>query len=249
MRGCEIAAGEYIARQDSDDWSHPMRLHEQVELLDSDPRIGFVSCATEYVGPGGEHLNIVRRTTDPESATLGLLDSRQGPPAHGSVMFRRSLYLQVGGYRAEFHYAQDSDLWLRMGERALIGYLDPVRYRHCKEPGSISGRRRELQSAFAQLVHEAHRARRMGEDETETLLKARLLAERVRNGDWSAAGDPRDSGLEIAYLLGSQLVRNGDPRARRYLLGVIASCPWHWRAWIRLVQSGLPFRGSRRHAR
>ena len=45
------------------------------------------------------------------SAQKPMLD---GPPHHGSVMFRRDAYERSGGYRAQFRYGQDWDLWYRL---------------------------------------------------------------------------------------------------------------------------------------
>lgn len=235
IRGCALARGEFIARQDADDWSHRQRIQDQLELLDGDPRIDFVSCATEFVGPGDEHLSVLRRPTDAEVATRGLLLERMGPPAHGSVMFRRSAYEAVGGYRAEFRYSQDSDLWLRLGERGRIAYVPEVRYHHRKDAAGISGSRRVQQSEFARIAHACRAARVAGRSETELLEAAAQLSAAAP----AAAGASGDAGLAISYLIGSQLARNGDRRARRYLWPVLARRPWHWRAWLRLGQALL----------
>lgn len=239
IRGCALARGEFIARQDADDWSHPCRIERQLALLDSDRRVGFVSCATEYVGPKDEHLTIVRRPVDPERATYGLLYERQGPPAHGSVMFRKAEYLAAGSYRDEFRFSQDSDLWLRLAERCQISYLDEVYYHHRKEATSISGARRQQQSEFARLAHACREARLSGESEAPMLRTAAQLTLEAATPSAFGSRGVQIQGLDITYLIGSQLVINGDARARAYLLRVINQCPGHWRAWLRLMQSIL----------
>lgn len=241
IAGCAMARGEYIARQDADDWSHPRRLEEQVALLDGNPRVGFASCATEYVGPAGEHLCYMHRPVDPELATSGLLNARQGPPAHGSVMIRKTAYEAVGGYRAEFRYSQDSDLWLRLAENWLVAYLPEVRYQHRKEADSISGAQRAEQSEFARLAHACRAARLAGTSEQVSLQSAEALSRRLAQTRKNRI--PAKQG-EISYLIGSQLVRNGDARAAHYLWSVIRRHPWHWRAWLRLLQGRLGIRGA-----
>jgi len=245
IRGCSEARGEFIARQDSDDWSHPLRIDEQVALLDSDSRIGLVSCATEYLGPSDEHLLTIFRSADPEIATREMLEDRQGPPAHGSVMFRKSLYQQVGGYRSEFYFSQDSDLWLRMAEHQWIGYVPEVRYRHRKDARSISGAQRVQQSQFARLAHDSRSARLSQSSDQHCLdAAAGLCAEMVRHRGQEALR-PATAEVEINYLIGSQLACNGDARARRYLWDVIRVRPWHVRAWVRLLQSVFRSRTAR----
>lgn len=240
IRGCELAQGEYIARQDADDWSHPRRIEEQVALIESSPRIGFVSCATEYVGPREEHLCIMRRPGDVERATTALLHERMGPPAHGSVLIRKAAYRSVGGYRAEFRYSQDSDLWLRLAERWLIAYLPEVRYHHRKEATSISGARRQQQSEFARLAHACRAARQDGHREDDLLGVAERLSAQIESAT-AAHASTGDGGMAVNYLIGSQLAQNGDLRARDYLYGIILRRPWHWRAWLRLIQTWSPF--------
>ena len=237
IAGCALARSEYIARQDSDDWSHPQRIAEQVALLDSDPGIGFVSCAVRYVGPADEPLCVITRSTDSAEATEGLRGRRQGPPAHGSVMFRAALYAQVGGYRSPFHYAQDSDLWLRMAEVARIGYLDSVRYQHRKDAGSTSGAARAAQKRFGELGHLCRMARQEGQDEAPWLAEAESLAQRVRAGLAQTRAERRRALADAHYLIGAMLVANRDARARGYLWQAIRLCPWRLKPWIRYGQS------------
>jgi hypothetical protein len=239
IHGCGIARGRFIARQDSDDWSHPDRLSDQVALVESDPRIGFVSCATQFVGPADEPLIVVSRDLDPEAATAGLLRSRLGPPAHGSVLMRRTAYEHAGGYREQFHFSQDSDLWMRIAADWLIGYVPRVRYVHRKEVASTSGARRAAQVRFAEIGHRCRAAREQGQSEADLLEEAMQLTRELRSGAGDRALADHSAMLAMSYLLGSQLAKNRDARARTYLYPVIASRPWHWKAWVRLVQSFL----------
>lgn len=239
IRGCALARGEFIARQDADDWSHPLRLAEQSVLLASDPGMGFVSCAVRYLGPGDEPLCVIERTTDSKAATEGLRERREGPPAHGSVLFRRALYEQVGGYRAEFHYAQDSDLWLRMAEQARIGYIAAIRYDARKEPNSASGAARAAQRRFGELGHLCRQVRLAGQDEAPWLAEAVALSAQVRAGIAQSASGRRGALADANYLIGAMLVANHDARARGYLARAIRLCPWRYKPWIRFCQSML----------
>ena len=114
--GIKMARGEYIARMDADDVSHPQRLKEQVLYLDSHPGIGLVSSLVQYGGdrrtqPGYAHyvdtINDIVDETD-------ILNRRfaEAPFPHPSVMFRGSLFYQYGGY-SEAAIPEDFELWLR----------------------------------------------------------------------------------------------------------------------------------------
>ena len=241
IAGCEIARGRHIARQDADDRSHPDRLARQVALLESDPAIGFVSCFADNVAPGGEFLFAVTRPTDSALATEGLLLRREGPPAHGTVIFRRDLYESVGGYRPAFYYAQDSDLWLRMAERMRIAYVPEVLYTHVFHPSGASGRMRPIQARFGVLGHRCRACREQGRLEAEPLAEAAALANEVRALGRRPAGQgsPNGAAVDSQYLIGSQLATNRDRRAARYLLPALRRRPWMMRGWLRLLQSQL----------
>ncbi len=236
IRGCREARAGFIARQDADDVSCPQRLQQQLAMLDNDPGVVFVSCWTDYLGPGGEFLETVTRPQDSLKATHDLLEEQQGPPAHGSVMFRRSAYENAGGYRTEFYYGQDSDLWLRMAERGRIAYVQQRLYRYRRDSTSISGSRQSLQREFGRLGQACRAARRQGRSETPHLEVARQLTAQITRRGVSEREIAKGE-RQMAYLIGSQLARRGDRRAAKYLWDVIKHSPCHWRAWVRLVQA------------
>lgn len=232
IRGCAMAAAPYIARQDADDRSRPGRLASQFAMLEADPALAMVGSWTQYVGPGKEPLYVAERPADPEEATRQLLKHRQGPPAHGCVMFRRSAYEAAGGYREEFYYAQDVDLWFRMLERGQVAYVQKVLYEYQYHPASISGGRRPMQRQFGALAHACREAREEGQPEAPYVEQAAQLAADARSGN-----QPSSTGAGY-YHLGSLLLEQSPASARPYLWQAVRLNPFrpkHWFQWIRAM--------------
>ena len=232
IRGCCAARGEFVARHDADDWSEPTRLASQVALLEAHPDVGLVSCTTRYMGPNGEELDLIVRNDTPVEATRKLLDEQQGPPAHGSVMFRRSLYESVGGYRAEFYYAQDADLWLRMAEHSLIAYDRRILYFHRRDPLSTSGRMGLTQREYGRWGQRCRTARREGRSEQHVLDEARTRTAELLQAD--RRRPTRNGQAIMAYMIGTTLSRQQDARASGYFGQTIRLNPFYWKAWLRL---------------
>lgn len=107
------AQAELVARMDADDVSAPDRLAEQMKVFREDPETGVVGSLSEMIDASGRMLRA------PEAWRI----SRQSPfvPfAHGVMMYRRSLYERVGGYREECAYWEDQDLVVRMAAFARV---------------------------------------------------------------------------------------------------------------------------------
>ncbi len=128
------ATGDYIAVHGSGDVSLPERIARQAAVLDSDPDTGVVSCWIEARGD----IKRPRGWDKDEAQPLRSVALEGNPFSHGEVMFRRSVFEAVGGYRPIFAFAQDRDLWLRMGLHTGYRVVPETLYRRFNLPGSVS---------------------------------------------------------------------------------------------------------------
>ncbi len=111
----ENARSDWLARMDADDICFPDRFREQLEIIKSDPEIVLVGTRCVYLTPFG---HIVETRPDSTSREIGPLNMRLPGNdsrffADGSVIFKRSVALDVGGYDPEFIMG-DVPLWYRM---------------------------------------------------------------------------------------------------------------------------------------
>jgi glycosyltransferase involved in cell wall biosynthesis len=137
--GLAAAHGEFIARMDADDESHPDRFAEQVAFLRTPENhgIGLVGCLVEFGGDRAAsegyalHVDWLNALTTPDEIALNRFV--ESPLAHPSVMFRRELIEKHGGYRAG-DFPEDYELWLRWLDtgvrmakvpRVLLRWNDP----------------------------------------------------------------------------------------------------------------------------
>jgi len=115
IRGCQEARGQFIARIDSDDVMAPDRLERQVEFLRGHEDVGIVgsSLAVRYDVDGRtfERTFTVAAQTDPEIRRYMRF---RNPFGHVTVMFRKKVYDDAGGYDPDYRYSQDFELWPRM---------------------------------------------------------------------------------------------------------------------------------------
>ncbi len=241
ITGCAAARGKYIARQDSGDISNRNRLEVQQLALDEDPSVAFVSCWTEFCGPQLEHLYLVKGTG---AATIarqvlsaaekyGVID---GPSHHGSVMFRRDIYEAAGGYRAEFYYGQDWDLWYRLAQLGKFQMIDQPLYRARLIPSSISAYSKQQQASLARLSTGALLNRLQGLSEQHILDEAGRI--RPSGGKKKSAKHE----AEWLYFIGECLRKNRDRRSIAYFAQSIRTHPLRLGSWLRLVQLALRFR-------
>lgn len=227
--GCAMARGRYIARQDSDDISFSGRLLRLSGELDSRKQTSVVASASAMIGPCGEFLcnKYTGQRELPDGDTF----------CHGSLMFRRDLFEQIGGYRWQFRAAQDVDLQLRMAEVSQTGFIPEVLYAYRVNEDSISAQS-PIQKKLSQLATEAQEARRIGQDETQILTEAARLSASGVQGKRSESGTGN-------YFIGRCLYAQGDRRALSYLWTSCKSHPGSLRCWLALGQATVFTKSAR----
>ncbi len=166
-RGRAAARAPWLARMDADDVALPDRFARQLELAQSDDRLGLVAARVEAfpaaaVGRGlARYVAWQNGLVSPEDHARELFI--EAPVCHPSVLLRATAVDQVGGWRA-FDGPEDYDLWLR---------LDSAGWRMAKVPAVLlRWRHQEGRATFADPRYARERF-------TET--KAPHLAARVRS--------------------------------------------------------------------
>lgn len=236
--GCALACGHHIARIDAGDVMLPERLEQQAAILDRFEDCVLVTSRVEFCGPCWEPLWTIRGKPELAGpATVVNTDPVRGldadVPHHGSVMFRKAAYEHAGGYRQQFYYGQDWDLWYRLAEIGKFHAIATVLYKARYSPSAISMTQSHRQSAIAECSLKAHLARKKGVDEGPALEKAAAIRPDAENA--MADGAVSDGN----YFIGEALRRASNPACRRYLRASIRNRPFQVRAYLRLLQSGF----------
>lgn len=128
--------GEFICWLSADDIYTKDMLENSVEFLEKNQSYDLVFSDYEYMDENSNFLraSIFKRyreelkehvATQPYDALI-----TEGCCIHGcTVMHRSYCYKRVGKFSAQYKYAHDYDIWLRMAAEFNIGYIDKIHVR------------------------------------------------------------------------------------------------------------------------
>ncbi len=209
-RGLALARGEFVARQDADDWSEPDRLARQAAFLREHPEM--VVAGTDTLSHQADGAPLWRLRLPHESTELGAAMWSGNPFVHGSVMFHRDRALSIGGYREELPCASDYDFLWRLSETGEAANLEEVLYHYRYTAGSISARRAAEQARVFRAAQALALARRRGDaenipaaiEEAGRQIGLDALRASLKQADhFMLAGDFRGAGRAYCRLLQS----------------------------------------------
>jgi glycosyltransferase involved in cell wall biosynthesis len=115
------ARASIVARMDADDIAHPDRLRRQWNIIDSRPDVAVIGALCNGIDASGREVR-------PRDRWRLVRRSVYIPFPHGSAMFRREVFDQVGGYDESANGGEDQDLFLRMASRGRVLTLPDVLY-------------------------------------------------------------------------------------------------------------------------
>jgi glycosyltransferase involved in cell wall biosynthesis len=115
--GARAAQGEYLAFLDSDDYWHPEKLEKQLAVFTANKDAGLVYCDQWITSVDGRQLESKKRLIDKqlwEHLSHGWI-----APNPSTLVFKRSVFMQLGGFDPQLRSSEDHDLWIRIA-RARI---------------------------------------------------------------------------------------------------------------------------------
>jgi glycosyltransferase involved in cell wall biosynthesis len=119
--GLHFARGSLVARMDSDDISYPSRLTYQVNYLMNNLEVDVLGTNFEIIDDNG---SVIKTIEMPQ--TNNLIRRKiffRNPLCHPSVMFRRQIVLDNGGYLGNI-YGEDYDLWVKLALNSEIVFAN-----------------------------------------------------------------------------------------------------------------------------
>lgn len=120
--GLKNAKGKYIARIDADDISTPNRISLQVNYLEEQPEIALLGSNYCMYDKKNKSIEYVAIPTS-NNKLKKFLAIRGTPFRHSSVMFRREIANELGGYNEKFRHAQDYEFWIRFAEKHPVSSI------------------------------------------------------------------------------------------------------------------------------
>jgi glycosyltransferase involved in cell wall biosynthesis len=137
-RGIELAAGEYIARQDQDDISMPERFEKQISFLENNPRVGMVGTWARIFEGLGETSRAHKHPAENYLLKFDLMFNN--PFVHSSVMIRKKALGQVGGYSTDKwrQPPEDYELWSRIARISDVANIPEFLHVYREVPHSMS---------------------------------------------------------------------------------------------------------------
>lgn len=120
--GIAAAAGDYLAFLDSDDLWMPDKLAMQMEALAADTDTPIIHCRERWLRNGrkvsqaGQHHQ--------RSGRLFADAVRKCIIGPSTVLLRRAVLDNAGGFRDDLQIAEDYELWLRVTARYPVAYCD-----------------------------------------------------------------------------------------------------------------------------
>lgn len=202
-RGCEAAQGSLICRMDADDIAMPHRLKLQTEFMQNHREVvalgGDILCMDSESQP----LSRNSLSSDHSEIVNNLLHRKTGL-FHPASMIRTDAFRAVGGYRDQYQWIEDHDLWLRL---SLIGQLhnsNDLVLCYRQHASSVCWQKSQTQrELMTQLLQEAYAERGLEDLPSEPAINTPRT--KANPGKWARmaarGGYPRTACKHLGLLL------------------------------------------------
>ena len=149
-QGLDLCRGEYIARMDSDDISHPQRFEKQLKYMDENPDVGVVG---GWIQKFGETVKTNQIFKYPSQLYLLDLFLHGCKFAHPTAMIRTSVLRENKiYYNPQYPHAEDYGLWMQIARFAPIHNLQEILLNYRWHDTNVSVLHKQIQLDSAERV-------------------------------------------------------------------------------------------------
>jgi len=146
-RGIKISRGKYVAIQDADDISMPMRLEKQFSFLENNKNIFLLGSGAKIIDELGNEKGNFVPICDLAKITQKL--KKKNILYHPTIFFRNNGIL----YRTKFYHGEDYDLYLRIiSSGGVIGNIPETLIRYRVHSYSLTRMQGGISALFAALA-------------------------------------------------------------------------------------------------
>ncbi len=141
---------KYYARMDADDISFPNRLYKQIQYLEENPKVDIIgSWAIEFEDEAKIDNGFIKKLPSDYNKLKELFHYRN-PLIHPTVVFRKSVFDQIGFYNETYFTDQDLELWSRVLKRKILitNLQEPLLYFRTK---NVIKRRSSIPAVIRQI--------------------------------------------------------------------------------------------------
>lgn len=182
--GIKAAQGEYIAFLDADDQWFRDKLRLQLEYLGKNSQNAFIY--TDLMEMHNDQIIYRSRLKEggyKHVAEGWIYDNllKESFVFAQTVIVKREILNEVGMFDEGLRIAEDRDLWLRVGEKYQIGFMDEVLTIRRKHDSNLTNKT-ELYISSQIKMFEKHLKRRMGDLEHKKLKSTRIIRKKLQNG-------------------------------------------------------------------
>lgn len=110
--GIENCHNELIARMDSDDYSVPERIEEQLKILEKNPNLDIIGSTVNEFEDDIKHTISIVSLPEKHDDIINYAKKRC-PFRHPSLLYKKTAVINAGNYR-DYHLCEDYDLYTRM---------------------------------------------------------------------------------------------------------------------------------------
>jgi glycosyltransferase involved in cell wall biosynthesis len=146
-----LAKGDLLARMDADDVALPDRFEIQMAYLREHPEVVCLAGDCQAIDEHGWYLFDFKRPSGNAAIQERMLIG-DNCIMHPSVILRRSAVLAVGGYCEDVKWAEDLDLWLKLGEIGEIAVVDHQVLKYRIHSDSIGAKYQDTQRISVELA-------------------------------------------------------------------------------------------------